>query len=154
MRYADEATAETEVAKPPDLSAALRDIRGQYEKVARENLQSAEEWFCDKMAAVGVGVPPRGKESAKDEAGECRRLLSSRSAEIDACREMNQALESQLQDVEERQSAEIAALQDTINQLENELTANKDDMARYLRDYQDLLNVKMALDIEIAAYRS
>lgn len=112
MRYADEATAETEVAKPPDLSAALRDIRGQYEKVARENLQSAEEWFCDKMAAVAVGgVPPRDKESAKDEAGECRRLLSSRSAEIDACREMNQALESQLQDVEERQSAEIAALQ-------------------------------------------
>ena len=33
----------------PDLTAALRDIRTQYESIAVTNLQEAEEWYKAKV---------------------------------------------------------------------------------------------------------
>ncbi|XP_047425498.1 neurofilament light polypeptide [Mugil cephalus] len=142
-------------AAAPDLSGALRDIRSQYERLAARNMQAAEEWFRGKVGSLTETVAQHSDavRSSKGEAGEYRRQLQARLLEIDACRGLNESLEKQLHEMEEKQSAEIAAMQDTIGELENELRGTKQEMARYLKEYQDLLNVKMALDIEIAAYR-
>uniref|UniRef100_A0A3B4YZ82 Neurofilament light polypeptide-like n=1 Tax=Stegastes partitus TaxID=144197 RepID=A0A3B4YZ82_9TELE len=142
-------------AATPDLSGALRDIRSQYERLAARNMQAAEEWFRGKVGSLTETVAQHSDavRSSKDEAGEYRRQLQARLLEIEACRGLNESLEKQLHEMEDKQSAEIAAMQDTIAELENELRGTKQEMARYLKEYQDLLNVKMALDIEIAAYR-
>lgn len=39
---------DVDVSKP-DLTAALRDVRQQYESVAAKNLQEAEEWYKSKV---------------------------------------------------------------------------------------------------------
>uniref|UniRef100_A0A8C8CGL0 IF rod domain-containing protein n=1 Tax=Oncorhynchus tshawytscha TaxID=74940 RepID=A0A8C8CGL0_ONCTS len=142
-------------AATPDLSGALRDIRAQYERLAAKNMQSAEEWFHGKVGSLTESVAQHSDavRSSRDEAGEYRRQLKAHLLEIDTCRGLNKSLENQLHIMEDKQSAEISNMQDTIGQLENDLRATKQEMARYLKDYQDLLNVKMALDIEIAAYR-
>lgn len=46
---------EVEVCKP-ELTAALREIRTQYESIAVKNLQEAEEWYKSKVpGARGAG---------------------------------------------------------------------------------------------------
>ncbi|XP_077381468.1 internexin neuronal intermediate filament protein, alpha b [Festucalex cinctus] len=154
MIQAAQVSVEMEVAKP-DLTSALKEIRSQYESMASKNLQSAEEWYKTKFADLSEQATRSNDaiRASREEMSEFRRQLQSKTIEIESLRGTNESLEKQLREMEERHGVEIGNYQDGIAELENELRATKSEMARHLREYQDLLNVKMALDIEIAAYR-
>ncbi|XP_043967944.1 low molecular weight neuronal intermediate filament [Gambusia affinis] len=139
----------------PDLAAALKDIRAQYENLSARNQVQAEEWYRSKFATV-TEAAARNQDAvkhSKEELSEYRRQVQARTLEIEALRGHNEALERQIAEMEDRHNNEIGEMQDTIQQLEAALRSTKGEMSRHLREYQDLLNVKMALDIEIAAYR-
>nr|XP_032800491.1 desmin-like [Petromyzon marinus] len=154
MQEQQQVTVEVDTVKP-DLAAALRDVRAQYESIASSNLQEAETWFQSKLADV-TDTAGRNKDDlrqARQEVCEQRRQIQSYTMEVDSLKSANESLLKQMREMEDRFSAEASGYQEAISSLEEDIRRLKDEMARHLRQYQELLNIKMALDVEIATYR-
>ncbi|KAM9368176.1 peripherin [Phaethornis superciliosus] len=139
----------------PELTAALREIRTQYESIAVRNLREAEEWYKSKFADLSDAAN-RNHEAlrlAKQEMGKSRRQLQSLTCEVEGLKGTNVELRRQMREMEDEFREEVGNYRDVMGRLEEEIQEMKEEMARHLREYQDLLNIKMALDMEISTYR-
>nr|XP_056720763.1 keratin, type I cytoskeletal 12-like isoform X2 [Euleptes europaea] len=148
-------SVEMDAAPGVDLTKLLNDMRAQYEAVAEQHRKEAEAWFNEKSGELKREISSNSEQlqSGKNEVTDLRRTLQSLEIELQSQLAMKKSLEDTLAETEAGYCSQLSQMQLQIENLETQLFQVRADMERQNAEYQQLLDIKTRLEMEIETYR-
>ncbi|XP_062977509.1 keratin, type II cytoskeletal 80-like [Elgaria multicarinata webbii] len=140
----------------PDPHKIVEDVRAQYEDLALRSWEELEALTRSKLNEREVLSAKYGDHLLND-----RRIIAELNIQIQKMRSCIVSLKSQclrlednIKEVGVQGESALSDAKAKLAKLEEALHNARQDLAQLVKEYQDLMNIKLALDIEILTYRT
>ncbi|XP_074076851.1 keratin, type II microfibrillar, component 7C [Macrotis lagotis] len=138
-----------------NMDCVIAEIKSQYDDIASRSRAEAESWYRSKCEEMKATVIRHGESlrRTKEEINELNRMIQRLTAEVENAKCQNSKLEAAVTQSEQQGEAALNDARCKLEGLEEALQKAKQDMACLLKEYQEVMNSKLGLDIEIATYK-